>query len=159
MSRLIQIKIQIKFKNNTSEGIRAVFIARHTCSSTCFEGFPPALDWLLHLNFWRSNCLQLWNRLNHIYRFLFTDNLKMETKVNLRGMIHLDQIEDLLTNLVHTVQSQHDEIVGLKAICADYMSTYAAAQKFNTAHTRIDKLEIQLNEVNRRCTSRLEDKE
>ena len=83
----------------------------------------------------------------------------METKVNLRGMIHLDQVEDLITNLVHTVQSQHNEIVELKAMCADYMSTYAAAQKFITVHTRIDKLEMQLNEVNRRCTSRLEDKE
>ena len=83
----------------------------------------------------------------------------METKINLRGMIHLDQIEDLLSNLVDTVHSQQKEIDGLKAMSGNYMSTYVAEKKFNAAHSRIEDLEMQLNEVNRRCTSRLEDKE
>ena len=83
----------------------------------------------------------------------------MERKINLRGMIQLDQIEDLLSNLVETVHSQQKEIDGLKAICSNYMSTSVADQKFNALYSKIENLEIKLIEVNRRSTCRLEDKE
>lgn len=107
----------------------------------------------------REFCDPVLSELYDISRFFFISNLKMETKLNLRGMIHLDQIEDLLSNLVDTVQSQQKEINGLKAMCSDYMSTYAADQKFYAVHSRIEDLEMRLIEVNRRSTSRLEDKE
>lgn len=82
--------------------------------------------------------------------------LEMEGRINLRGIIHLDQVEDLLSNLVDTVNEQQKEIEGLKLLCGNFMVNYAADQKFREVSNRMENLEMQLNEVYQRATSRTE---
>lgn len=83
----------------------------------------------------------------------------MGTRINLRGIIHLDQVEDLLSNLVDTVNEQQKEIEGLKMLCGSFMVNYTADKMFREMHTRMENFEMQLNEVYQRATSRTEGKE
>ena len=55
--------------------------------------------------------------------------IEMETMINLRGMIHLDQVEDLISNLVSTVDRQQREIDALKQLCGRFMVTDVADER------------------------------
>ena len=83
----------------------------------------------------------------------------METKVNLRGMIHLDQVEDLLSNLVDTVNAQQKEIEGLKRLCENFLSSHIAEEKFRDADYKMKTLENRLHQVHMRSTSILDGNE
>ena len=83
----------------------------------------------------------------------------MEGKLNLRGMIHLDQIEDLLTNLVGTVDRQQTEIASLKLLCRSFVATQLSDENFRLVHTRIEDLASKLSQVHASATTKLEGKE
>ena len=83
----------------------------------------------------------------------------METKLNLRGMIHLDQIEDLLSNLIDTVDRQQEDIKRLQSICDGFMTNQAADEKFQIVHRGMEDMTAKISHVHMATTARLEGKE
>lgn len=77
----------------------------------------------------------------------------------MRGMIHLDQIEDLLTNLIGTVDRQQTEISSLKLLCRSFVATQVSDENFRLVQTRIEDLALKLNQVHVSATTQLEGKE
>lgn len=77
----------------------------------------------------------------------------------MRGMIHLDQIEDLLTNLVDTVDKQQTEIASLKLLCRSFVVSHASDEKFRSVQSGIENLASKLSQVHASATTQLEGKE
>eukprot|EP00596_Hydrurales_sp_CCMP1899_P008657 CAMPEP_0119049210 /NCGR_PEP_ID=MMETSP1177-20130426/63414_1 /TAXON_ID=2985 /ORGANISM="Ochromonas sp, Strain CCMP1899" /LENGTH=365 /DNA_ID=CAMNT_0007026149 /DNA_START=135 /DNA_END=1229 /DNA_ORIENTATION=+ len=78
----------------------------------------------------------------------------METRVNLRRMIDLDQVENLLSNLVETVDKQQEEIENLKLLCDNFLNKGIADERFRQVQSEMEDLSIKVNRVRGSATAR-----
>jgi hypothetical protein len=80
-------------------------------------------------------------------------------RVKLRKMINLDQVEDLLSNLVDTVDRQEKEIEDLKLLCNSFTVHNVVDERFREVQSEMENMSIKVNRVQASATSRLEGKE
>ena len=81
----------------------------------------------------------------------------MEPRLNLRRMIHLDEVETLLSSLMETVDRQGREIDDLKSLCRSFLSAQTAHEKFQTLELSVDDLSSALTHVQLAATAQLND--
>ena len=81
----------------------------------------------------------------------------MEPRLNLRRMIHLDEVETLLSSLMETVDRQGREIDDLKSLCRSFLSAQTAHEKFQTLESSVDELSSALTHVQLAATAQLND--
>jgi hypothetical protein len=79
-------------------------------------------------------------------------------QLNLRRMIHLDEVETLLMSLMETVDRQGREIDDLKGLCRGFLGAQTAHEKFQTFEQSIDELNAAVTAVQTAATSHLDDR-
>lgn len=79
--------------------------------------------------------------------------------MNLRGMIRLDQVEDIFSNLMDTVDRQEKKIESLQLLCQNFMDNRVAEERFREVQSGLEEISIKLNRVHTFATSRLDGNE
>lgn len=79
-------------------------------------------------------------------------------QLNLRRMIHLDEVETLLMSLMETVDRQGREIDDLKGLCRGFLGAQTAHEKFQTIEHSIDELNAAVTTAQSAATAQLDDR-
>lgn len=80
---------------------------------------------------------------------------KIEARVNLKGMIRLDQVEDLLTSLMSRIDSQEQRIVQLQQMCAFYSKRADVESQFEELSHQMNKISTKLETVHSYATANI----
>lgn len=86
-------------------------------------------------------------------------NSTITPRVNLRGMIQLDQIEDLLSSLLHRINKQDQTIENLQKLCKSFMPQNKAMESISEIEKEIKKINLKLDITTKASTSILGEKE
>ena len=66
-------------------------------------------------------------------------------RINLRGMIRLDQVEDLFNTLMEKVDNQQQEINQLKRLCRNFVTEQSFNAQCNVISQTIDGIERRID--------------
>jgi predicted transcriptional regulator len=83
------------------------------------------------------------------------ENIGPSKRVNLRGIIQLDQMEDFLTQIYDKMNKQEDEINNLKLLCNTLMNQKYGMEQIHSINQNITKMNEKLEILQHSCTSHI----
>jgi len=102
-------------------------------------------------------CHRFWTRASQPVRNTYPCVTMATDRLNLRRMIHLDEVESMLMSLMDTVDRQTKEIDDLKRICQGFLHAQTAQEKFTALERSVDEVHAYVKVVQDAATARLPD--
>lgn len=78
---------------------------------------------------------------------------------NMHGIINLDAVSTLLTQIIKQIEKQNDAITQIQMKLPNYLTIHAFEEKIHSMELFMQKLESKINVVHKATTCYIKDKE